>query len=63
VHQIRLDLKAKNINDSWETIRTTLSTQMRTTVSLRGMLVPPQTRSYLPQNKFQKKTLKSDGYF
>ena len=36
VHQIRLGLKAKNINDSWEKIRTTLSTQMRTTVSLRG---------------------------
>ena len=36
VHQIRLKLKAKGINDSWETIRTTLSTQMRTTVSLRG---------------------------
>lgn len=36
VHQIRLDLKAKGINDSWETIRTTLCTQMRTTASLRG---------------------------
>jgi transposase len=36
VHQIRLGLKAQNIHDSWETIRTTLSTQMRTTVSLRG---------------------------
>lgn len=36
VHQIRLTLKAKDINDSWETIRTTLSTQMRTTVSVRG---------------------------
>jgi len=36
VHQIRLRLKANNINDSWQTIRTTLHTQMRTTVSLRG---------------------------
>ncbi|MCP4285631.1 MAG: IS1634 family transposase [Gammaproteobacteria bacterium] len=36
VHQIRLTLKAKGIDDSWETIRTTLSTQMRTTVSVRG---------------------------
>lgn len=36
VHQIRLGLKAQNIHDSWETIRTTLSTQMRTTVCLRG---------------------------
>jgi len=36
VHQIRLALKAKGIHDSWETIRRTLSTQMRTTVSLRG---------------------------
>ena len=36
VHQIRLRLKSRGINDSWETIRTTLSTQMRTTVTLRG---------------------------
>ena len=36
VHQIRLKLKAQGINDSWETIRTTLSTQMRTTATLRG---------------------------
>lgn len=36
VHQIRLALKAKGIDDSWETIRTTLSTQMRTTASVRG---------------------------
>jgi transposase len=36
VHQIRLALKAQGINDSWETIRTTLSAQMRTTVSVRG---------------------------
>ena len=35
VHQIRLTLKAQGINDSWETIRTTMSTQMRTT-TLRG---------------------------
>lgn len=35
VHQIRLTLKAEGINDSWEAIRTTLSTQMRTTVSVR----------------------------
>jgi len=36
VHQIRLRLKGGGIDDSWETIRTTLSTQMRTTVSMRG---------------------------
>ena len=36
VHQIRLTLKAQGINDSWETIRTTMSTQMRTTTTLRG---------------------------
>ena len=36
VHQIRLKLKAQGINDSWEAIRTTLSTQMRTTATLRG---------------------------
>lgn len=36
VHQIRLTLKSRSINDSWKTIRTTLSTQMRTTASVRG---------------------------
>ena len=36
VHQIRLTLKAHAINDSRETIRTTMSTQMRTTTTLRG---------------------------
>ena len=35
VHQIRLALKAQGIDDSWQKIRTTLSTQMRTTVSVR----------------------------
>ena len=36
VHQIRLRLKAHGIDESWETIRTTLSTQMRTTASVSG---------------------------
>jgi len=36
VHQIRLTLKAQGIDDSWEQIRTTLATQMRTTIRLRG---------------------------
>jgi transposase len=36
VHQIRLTLKGQGIHDSWETIRTTMSTQMRTTVSMRA---------------------------
>jgi transposase len=36
VHQIRLTLKGQGINDSWETIRTTMNTQMRTTTTLRG---------------------------
>lgn len=36
VHQIRLTLKAQGIDDSWETIRTTMSTQMRITTTLRG---------------------------
>ncbi|MEN8132145.1 MAG: IS1634 family transposase [Pseudomonadota bacterium] len=36
VHQIRLTLKGQGINDSWETIRATMSTQMRTTTTLRG---------------------------
>ena len=36
VHQIRLGLKDKGINDSWETIRTALSTQMRMTATMRG---------------------------
>ena len=49
VHQIRLKLKAKSINDSWETIRTTLNTQMRTTASLRaenGELIHLRKSSY-----------------
>ena len=36
VHQIRLRLKAQGIDDSWETLRTALSTQMRMTTCLRG---------------------------
>ncbi len=36
VHQIRLALKARGIHDSWETIRTTLASQVRTTARLRG---------------------------
>jgi transposase len=36
VHQIRFTLKAQGIHDSWQTIRTTLSTQTRMTVSLRA---------------------------
>jgi transposase len=49
VHQIRLGLKAQNIHDSWETIRTTLSTQMRTTLSLRdkeGKVIHLRKSSY-----------------
>ncbi len=49
MHQIRLKLKAKSINDSWETIRTTLNTQMRTTASLRaenGELIHLRKSSY-----------------
>ena len=34
VHQIRLKLKAEGINDSWETIRTTLHSQVRVTTSI-----------------------------
>ena len=36
VHQIRTSLKAQDIHDSWETIRTTMSTQIRTTFTLQG---------------------------
>ena len=36
VHLIRLTLKAQGINDSWETIRSKMSNQVRTTTSLRG---------------------------
>jgi len=36
VHQIRLSLKEQGIHDSWETVRATMSTQTRTTVTLRG---------------------------
>ena len=35
VHQIRCRLKAQGINDSWDKIRATMSTQMRITTSLR----------------------------
>ena len=36
VHQLRYKLKEQGIHDSWETIRTTMRTQMRVTTSLRG---------------------------
>ena len=36
VHQIRCKLKAQDIHDSWDTLRTTMSTQVRVTTSLRG---------------------------
>ena len=35
VHQIRLTLKEKDIHDSWATVRSTMSTQTRTTVTLQ----------------------------
>jgi transposase len=35
VHALRLRLKAKGINDSWETIRNTLSNQVRVTTTLQ----------------------------
>jgi len=35
VHQIRLSLKEKEIHDSWATVRSTMSTQTRTTVTLQ----------------------------
>ena len=36
VHQLRTQLKQQGINDSWESIRTTMSTQMRITTRLQG---------------------------
>jgi transposase len=36
VHQIRCQLKAQGIHDSWDKIRATMSTQVRVTTSLRG---------------------------
>jgi transposase len=36
VHQIRRRLKKQGIDDSWEKIRTTMSTQVRMTASMRG---------------------------
>ncbi len=36
VHQLRCQLKQQGIDDSWETIRTTMSTQMRITTRLKG---------------------------
>jgi len=35
VHTIRLQLKAKAIDDSWETIRNTLASQVRITATLQ----------------------------
>ena len=35
VHQIRCKLKAQGIHDSWDKIRTTMSTQVRVTTSMR----------------------------
>ena len=37
IHQLRRQLKEQGIDDSWETIRTTMSTQTRTTVTLCGL--------------------------
>lgn len=36
VHQIRCKLKEQEIHDSWDTIRTTMNTQVRVTTSMRG---------------------------
>ena len=36
VHQIRCKLKAQGIHDSWDTLRTTMSTQVRVTTSMCG---------------------------
>jgi transposase len=36
VHQVRCKLKAQGIHDSWDKIRTTMSTQVRVTTSMRG---------------------------
>ena len=36
IHQLRLRLKAQGINDGWSRIRTTMSTQQRVTITLRG---------------------------
>lgn len=35
-HQIRRRLREQGIDDSWETVRTTMSTQVRVTTSLPG---------------------------
>ena len=35
VHMLRLQLKAKGINDSWETLRQTMATQRRVTATLK----------------------------
>ncbi|MFQ5641801.1 MAG: IS1634 family transposase [bacterium] len=35
VHQIRLTLKAQDVHESWATVRSTMSTQTRTTVTLQ----------------------------
>ena len=35
-HQLRCQLKQQGIDDSWDTIRTTMGTQMRITTRLKG---------------------------
>jgi transposase len=36
IHQLRLKLKEQGIDDSWSTLRATMETQMRVTVTMRG---------------------------
>jgi transposase len=56
VHTLRLQLKAKGIDDSWETLRETLSTQRRVTATLqrrdgRAVHVRKATRPEPPHQK------------
>ena len=56
VHTLRLQLKAKGVNDSWETVRETLTTQRRVTATLqrrdgRAVHVRKATR---PEPRHQK---------
>jgi hypothetical protein len=57
VHTLRLQLKAKGINEAWETIRNTLSTQVRITTTLqrrdgRAVHVRKASRPEPRQKKF-----------
>ncbi len=62
VHQVRCKLKAQGIDDSWDKIRTTMSTQVRVTTSMRGETGKQiHIRRSCRPNTDQKKLLRALG--